>query len=118
MATCAPLTNVEFYWKHLGLGRWFDADNLVYGDGSFPGKPAPDIYLMAAKKLGLSPKECVVFEDGASGIRSAAAAGCGGIVAVYDRRFDLPEEIKAQADSIHHELTDWQAILRRYGLMR
>ena len=118
IATCAPRTNVEFYWKHLGLGNWFDESNMVYGDGSFPGKPAPDIYLMAAEKLGLASEECAVFEDGASGIEAAVRAGCGAIIALYDKRFDLPNTSKAQSDSIYHDLTDWRNILAHYGLMR
>lgn len=40
------------------------------------GKPAPDIYLEAARKLGLSPEECAVLEDTEIGIRSGKAAGC------------------------------------------
>lgn len=39
-----------------------------------PGKPAPDIYLYTAKKLGVQPNECVVIEDSENGIRSAKAA--------------------------------------------
>ncbi len=40
------------------------------------GKPAPDIYLFAAEKLGLKPEECMALEDSQNGIRSANAAGC------------------------------------------
>lgn len=40
------------------------------------GKPAPDIYLAAAKELGLDPGECIALEDSPNGIRSAHAAGC------------------------------------------
>ena len=40
------------------------------------GKPAPDIYLYAAEKLKLAPKDCIALEDSPNGIRSANAAGC------------------------------------------
>ena len=50
------------------------------------GKPGPDIYLEAARRLGFDPARCLVFEDAESGVRSAKAAGCGGIVAVPDPR--------------------------------
>ena len=40
------------------------------------GKPAPDIYLFAAEKLGLKPEECMALEDSQNGIRSANTAGC------------------------------------------
>ena len=44
------------------------------------GKPAPDIYLEAAKQLGLSPEECAAFEDSPNGLKSAYAAGCKAIM--------------------------------------
>ena len=40
------------------------------------GKPEPDIYLLAAEKLGLQPDECIALEDSPSGITSAFRAGC------------------------------------------
>lgn len=40
------------------------------------GKPAPDIYLYAAEKLGLRPQECIALEDSQNGIKSASSAGC------------------------------------------
>ena len=40
------------------------------------GKPAPDIYLLGAEKLGLDPKNCLALEDSPTGIRAAHAAGC------------------------------------------
>ena len=39
-------------------------------------KPAPDIYLKAAKSLGLEPHECLVIEDAISGVKAGKAAGC------------------------------------------
>ena len=44
-------------------------------DVGFRGKPAPDIYLCTAKKLGVKPAECIAIEDSKNGILSAAAAG-------------------------------------------
>ena len=41
-----------------------------------PGKPAPDIYLEAASRIGVDPARCRAFEDGESGLQSAHAAGC------------------------------------------
>ena len=53
---------------------YFDA--VVTGEQVVKGKPAPDIFLLAAERLGLPPSECVVFEDAPSGILAAKAAGC------------------------------------------
>lgn len=59
------------------VGR-FDA--LVCGDDVKNGKPAPDIFLEAANKLGVSAKECLVFEDSDNGVRAAHSAGMATII--------------------------------------
>ncbi|KAF4663099.1 hypothetical protein FOL47_005898 [Perkinsus chesapeaki] len=54
------------------------------------GKPAPDIFLEAARRLDADPKDCVVFEDSAQGVQAALAAGMR-VVAIPDKRFQCPE---------------------------
>ena len=70
------------FLKELNLPKWFDVEKIVYDDGTIPGKPQPDIYLKAANKLGLEPKDCIVVEDAISGINAAYAAGIGKIIAI------------------------------------
>ena len=82
IATMSEWDNVEFYIKEFNLSEWFDIDKIVYSDGKIPGKPAPDIFLIAAEKLNLPPKDCLVFEDAIAGINAAKAAGIGKIIAV------------------------------------
>ena len=82
LATASPLENVEFYREHLGLKKWFSMDRIVYDDGHIPQKPHPAFYLEAARRLGLSPADCLVAEDSVTGIASAQAAGAGRIVAL------------------------------------
>jgi HAD superfamily hydrolase (TIGR01509 family) len=82
IATSSERTNVAFFTRHLGLEAWFATQQIVYDDGSLPGKPAPDIYLRAAARLGLPPEGCIVVEDAPSGIAAAHAAGIGHIIAV------------------------------------
>ena len=82
IATMSDKNNVDFFIEHFHLEKWFDVDKIVYDNGEIAGKPEPDIYLMAAKNLGLSPEECVVVEDAVSGIESAKRAGIGKIVAI------------------------------------
>ena len=49
------------------------------------GKPAPDIFILAAKELGLEPFECIVFEDAANGVQAAISAGVPIIVAIMEK---------------------------------
>lgn len=116
IATGSPLENVKFYFEHLGLDRWFTLDNIVYTDGTFHGKPAPDCYILAAKRLGLSPSECVVFEDGTSGIKAARAAGASKVIAVWEKGLPSPLLDGVYADEVHHDLSDWCGILSRLGI--
>lgn len=73
VATSAPVENVSFTLDGTGLRPYFDA--VI--DASFVknGKPAPDIYLAAAKALEVPPSRCVVVEDALLGIEAGRAAG-------------------------------------------
>ena len=82
IATMSEWDNVEFYIKEFHLEKWFDLDKSVYSDGTIPGKPAPDIFIIAAEKIGLKPSDCVVVEDAIAGINSAKSAGIGKIIAI------------------------------------
>lgn len=82
IATMSEWQNVEFYIKEFNLAKWFDLDKIVYSNGKIKGKPAPDIYKIAAKNLELNPKDCVVIEDALSGIESAKNANIGKIIAI------------------------------------
>lgn len=82
IATASGKDNLDFFVEYLHLDRWFEIENIVYDDGSRPGKPAADIYLQAAEILGLNPGDCVVVEDSLSGIQAAHAAGIGYVIAM------------------------------------
>ncbi len=58
---------------HLGMGDWFDA--VVTQEDVLRQKPAPDIFLEAARRLNLRPAECLAFEDGELGLVAIRAAG-------------------------------------------
>ena len=86
MATSSEIVNVTFFFESLKLDRWFDMKKIVYDDGSMKGKPNPDVYLLAAQRIGLPPDTCMVVEDAKSGLIAAASAGIGKIIAlVHDR---------------------------------
>jgi beta-phosphoglucomutase len=82
IATVSEKSNLDFFVRYLHLDRWFKIEQIVYDDGTRPGKPAPDIYLQAASNLGLDPASCVVIEDSRSGIQAAYSAGIGRIIAL------------------------------------
>jgi HAD superfamily hydrolase (TIGR01509 family) len=70
------------------------------------GKPAPDVYLEAAARLGVDPAGCVAVEDSASGLRSAAAAGMR-VVAVPNRAYPPPPEVlETAADLVLGDLRE------------
>jgi HAD superfamily hydrolase (TIGR01509 family) len=63
------------------------------------GKPAPDVYLEAARRLGVEPAHSAAIEDSASGIRSAHAAGMH-VVAIPNRAFPPPADVLALASVV------------------
>ncbi len=72
LASSAPPENKTFALEGLGWTARFDA--IVASEG-LPSKPAPDIFLAAAAKLGVAPDRCIAFEDSDNGVRAAAGAG-------------------------------------------
>ena len=101
IATMSEKDNVDFYIEEFQLEQWFDIDKIVYADGTIPGKPAPDIYIKAAKKLELNPQDCIVVEDAVSGIESARGAHAGKIIAMASMEStDLYKNIPAVSQII------------------
>lgn len=78
---------------------------ILFGDDFERGKPAPDIYLAAAKALGVNPANCVCLEDSGNGILSGKNAGLK-VIAVPDDRFLPPPEKLNRADLILNSLTE------------
>lgn len=82
VATSASANNIEFYFQHLNIGRWFQWEKIVYFDGKTPGKPNPEFYQRAMQMIACSAENTVIFEDAPSGILAAENAGCRNIVRV------------------------------------
>ena len=118
IATAAEKTNLDFFGKHLDLAHWFKVEQIVYDDGTRPGKPAPDIYLQATRNLDLAPARCVVVEDSRSGIRAAYAAGIGHIIALGARH---KHSVLAQLEGVNdvvENLGQISALLFGWGVSR
>lgn len=99
IATGSDKTNLDFFVEIFNLGKWFDLSKIVYDDGTFAGKPAPDMYLQAADNIGLRPFECIVFEDAIAGIESAQKASIGKIIAITPDKKAFFENV-AGVDSV------------------
>lgn len=109
IATMSGIENVEFYIEQFNLKKWFDIDKIVYANGKIPGKPAPDIYLIAAQNLELDPKDCIVVEDAVSGINAAENAGIGKIIAMASME---PVELYKNMLSVGEIITDFNQLDR------
>lgn len=86
MATSSGRQTTADHLKQLGWTKYFGA--VVTAHDVTKHKPEPDVYLEAARRLGVDPANCVAFEDGHRGLKSASAAGMK-VVFVRDERFGL-----------------------------
>jgi len=85
---------------------------VITGDEVQQGKPHPDIYLRAAKKLGISPEACLVIEDSLAGIAAGKGANMR-VAAIPDRRFVDPREYEKEANYVLGSLSEIPALIRR-----
>jgi HAD superfamily hydrolase (TIGR01509 family) len=88
IATASGQENVDFYFEHLPLTRWFEYDKIVYNNGKIKGKPAPQIYQMAMAVIGKQPGDVIVFEDAVAGLQAARSAEAGKIIVVDSNNDD------------------------------
>lgn len=73
LASSASSERVPIFLERLGLVGAFEV--VINGEEVSHSKPAPDIYLLAARRLGLEAQDCVAIEDAKNGVDSAKAAG-------------------------------------------
>jgi beta-phosphoglucomutase len=100
VGSSAPKANLDLIREHLRFDRYFDA--YVTSDDVTEGKPSPQVFLKAAVKLSIPPRNCVVVEDAVPGIEAAKAAKMAVIaVATTRKRPDL-----ANADLIFDTIAE------------
>ena len=101
IASSSPRDFIEVVVSKFGIKDYFSY--IVSGEEVENGKPAPDVYIETAKKLGVQPKECIVIEDSKNGVLAAKAAGmkCIGFQNVNSGNQDL-----SKADFIVNAITE------------
>jgi len=73
LATSAPRGNIDAVFAALGLEKFFDA--VISSEEVKAGKPEPDVFLAAAAKMDVAPRDCIVIEDAPAGLEAARRAG-------------------------------------------
>lgn len=106
IASSSSADNIALVVSRLKIDRHFDA--LISGEEVKRGKPEPDIFIEAARQLGVNPEDCVVLEDAESGVRAATAAGMKS-VAVPNRftvghDFSLASHVVPSLDAVTWDL--------------
>lgn len=101
IASSGRLSKIEYCLAKTGLDKYFSL--IVSGRDVKESKPAPDCFLLAAEGLGLSPRDCYVFEDCRNGVLGAAAAGCATIL-VPDFEEDCIDEVRRLCIGVYPNL--------------
>ena len=109
LATNAERANIDFTLDGAGLRRYFDV--IVDGSEVSRPKPAPDVYLRAAELLGISPGNCIVFEDSPVGVAAALAAGMR-VVGVRTHTSPLEGIVFSVANFLDPQLDAWLSAQR------
>jgi len=94
VASSSPPELISTAIEQAGLAGVFRA--VTSSDEVDAGKPAPDVYLLATRRLGMAPAEAAAVEDSSNGVRAAAAAGCR-VVAIPRPEYPLDPDARAQA---------------------
>ena len=97
LATSSSKYNFDF--KTFNKKEWLkeDFDKIILGDDPRikKGKPSPDIFILAANEIGLSPNECIMFEDSIGGIKACISSGAKIVVGIPDPHLkDKVKDIK------------------------
>ncbi|WDE97983.1 HAD family phosphatase [Lentisphaera profundi] len=104
VATSTDKVRAEKKLQKTALRKYFQV--LVGGDQVSKSKPAPDIYLEAARQLGVEAKDCLAFEDSRYGVRSAYSAGMK-VIHIPDM-VELGKEEEVMCESIVKDLNEYR----------
>ena len=104
LATSNSIPLLEACLKNNGIYEYFDS--ITTTDEVSNGKDCPDVYLLAANKLGINPKDCLVFEDILPAIQGAKAANMKVIAVKDDECLNSKEDLLEYADKYIHSFVD------------
>ena len=104
LATSNSIPLLEACLKNNGIYDYFDS--ITTTDEVSNGKNCPDVYLLAADKLGINPKDCLVFEDILPAIQGAKAANMKVIAVKDDECLDSKEDLLKYADKYIHSFEE------------
>ena len=104
LATSNSIPLLEACLKNNGIYDYFDS--ITTTDEVSNGKDCPDVYLLAANKLGINPKDCLVFEDILPAIQGAKAANMKVIAVKDDECLDSKEDLLKYADKYIHSFEE------------
>jgi HAD superfamily hydrolase (TIGR01509 family) len=110
VATSSVSASARPFLDRHQLTGFFDV--IITGEEVEHGKPAPDIYLCAADKLGSPAEACLVIEDALPGVAAAKAANMR-VAAIPDTRFVNPREYEKKADYVLNSLKELPAFIRQ-----
>ncbi len=104
VATAAPIANMKFILDGLDLRQFFTVITTAADVSN--GKPNPEVFLVSAEKLGIKPKNCLVFEDAINGFEAARRAGMKSIgIATVNSIEDI-----SKLDSVVEAHTDFNTL--------
>ncbi|MFH0956345.1 MAG: HAD family phosphatase [Candidatus Aenigmatarchaeota archaeon] len=108
LATSSHRDKMEMELRELGINELFPI--IVTGDDVSKGKPDPEIFLLAARRLGVPPSECAVIEDSAFGVQAAKRAG---MFAIGFASRNSPGQDLSGADFVVSDLGEAAAFISR-----
>ena len=88
IATASGKTNVDFFIEKLNLLNYFAEEHIIYNDGKIKGKPNPNIFKKAIKKLGVNNSKSIILEDSFSGIEAAINCKVANVIIVNSTQGD------------------------------
>jgi len=107
VGSSAPRANLDLILKITKSDEFFEA--IVGMEDTTRGKPDPEVFLVAARKLGIPPSRCIVFEDAVAGVQAAKAGGMKCVVVTFAGHHPAERLREAGADRVVKCFTETSA---------